>query len=440
MLSDIHMCSIMRTKQTTTITTATSTTEMTGCKNNTVQNGGYAVLVCDEGFRPDGDFIYECYGGSFLVLKYGYCSPAQIIEKVIQKNNSIYWVAIVSILGGILLGFLLVYAAWRLVQRDYRLRKNLGMHELLLQEKDMELSELINAWEISADDVTLVTRIDGESEGAFGEVWYAEWDGMGVAVKRLRSIFASENDPQSLKEFQAEVDFLRKCRHRNIVRFFGAGSMEGRPFLVTEYLELGSLNTYLRKNKDKIAKEQKSAFCLDIQAGMQYLHDVGRLHRDLKSGNVLLSKKLRAKVADFGSMRDILKNKNENVRTTRETETIEPLSMYKSMTMMIGTPMYMAPEILRQERYGPSADVWSFGIVMWEIHIGERPDLTQYTTDFNWKGPFLLRLETALTEGHRLPLDNIPKEYAELIKKCMEMSPLARPTFVELGEELQELS
>eukprot|EP00039_Didymoeca_costata_P002273 m.58879 g.58879 ORF g.58879 m.58879 type:complete len:1458 (-) comp11205_c0_seq1:96-4469(-) len=424
----------------TTQTSSTTSTVPPPCRDMQVLNGNHAILVCEEGFKPSGEYLIKCFGGGFLLKKSGYCSPVRVEKQVIQQSSStkIYWVAVVSIFGGVLLGFLLVYLVWKLVQRDYQLRRNLGRHELLLQEKNMELTELINAWEISPDDVMLIRRIDVESEGAFGEVWYAEWDGMGVAVKRLRSMMEPGEEPDTFagREFEAEVDFLRKCRHRNIVRFFGAGNLDGRPFLVTEYLELGSLNTYIRKNMGDISESLKLSFSLDVQAGMQYLHDLGRLHRDLKSGNVLLSKKLRAKVGDFGSMRDILKSNSSPQHFVLDT----PINHVATLTTGIGTPVYMAPEILRNQHYGPSADVWSFGILLWEIQTETVPDLSRFTEDFDWSGPFLVRMQQALSSGHRLPLDDVPKPYANLITSCTDMSPLARPTFVELGEALQELS
>eukprot|EP00039_Didymoeca_costata_P003804 m.69708 g.69708 ORF g.69708 m.69708 type:complete len:742 (-) comp12081_c0_seq1:63-2288(-) len=363
-------------------------------------------------------------------------------------------------------------------KRFTSMRHDLGVHEQLLNDRTNEVMELISAWEISADDVTLVRRIDHGSEGAFGEVWYAEWDGLGVAVKRLRSaLFAL--DEQASQDFEAEVDFLRKCRHRNVVRFFGAGKWEDLPFLVTEYLELGSLSTYLRQSKSqlpvdmtnistmsfaykatpatsqnpgekiKISWEQRLSFAQDIHAGMQYIHTLGRVHRDLKTANVLLSAKLRCKVADFGTMKDIFQKNRMMERTSKSTfsQSLTSTSMdfvdnkSGTLTAGVGTPLYMAPEVIRGESYGAGADMWSFGIVLWELATRLRPDLTVFANNIDWSGPFLVCLEKALTAGVRLPLrkDEAPPGYAELIKRCNELAPQARPTWDDVGEILEEL-
>eukprot|EP00039_Didymoeca_costata_P021423 m.344467 g.344467 ORF g.344467 m.344467 type:complete len:821 (+) comp24500_c0_seq1:185-2647(+) len=379
-------------------------------------------------------------------------------------------------IGGLFGGLLLALIILTVSRRYKKISKNLGLHMELLANKEAEMDELIRVWEISQDEVTLVRRIDGDSEGAFGEVWYAEWDGLGVAVKKLRQMIV-ELDEFAAADFEKEVDSLRKCRHRNIVRFFGAGKWGDVPFLVAELMEMGSLSSYLRRTKDDgsavdISWAQKINFCLDVQTGMQYIHTFGRVHRDLKTANVLLSKNLRAKISDFGTVKDIFQGNNKGqlggetrrkssvrrrnsekqlgrrVQFSEEDETILipkdqiiGTNMSKTMTSGVGTPLYMAPEVLRGDKYGPSADVWSFGVVLWEIALQVRPDLSQFTEDLNWSGPFMLRLEKALTNGRRLPLgdDECPPGYAGIFRKCQELVPGNRLTFAEIGDLLDTL-
>eukprot|EP00039_Didymoeca_costata_P006189 m.88151 g.88151 ORF g.88151 m.88151 type:complete len:1021 (-) comp13148_c0_seq1:104-3166(-) len=360
-----------------------------------------------------------------------------IVTIVVHSKGSKATEITLYVLLGLFWGGLIAYSIHLLLARDRRLRYTLGKHAELLQQRDEELTELIRAWEISQDDVVLMHRIDGDSEGAFGEVWYAQWDGIGVAVKRLRKTLFEMDDFAS-SEFENEVELIRKCRHRNIVRFFGAGNWDGVPFLVTEYLELGSLSAFLRKSKNTISRSQKISFALDIQAGMHYIHTVGRIHRDLKTGNVLLSKSLRAKVADFGSMKSLLSNESFNMQTVD----LNMAKLTSTLTTGVGTPFYMAPEVLRGERYGVGADIWSFGVVLWEIDTQEIPDLANFVLDFDWSGPFLYKMHMALQQGHRLSTKvcTMPAMYQDLMASCMSLAALARPTFVEIGDILSDIT
>ncbi len=114
-----------------------------------------------------------------------------------------------------------------------------------------------------------------------------------------------------------------------------------------------------------------------------------------------------------------------------------------SLTTGVGTPLYMAPEVLRRSvAYGPSADVWSFGVLVWEIATQARPDLATYVPQAGWRGPFLIALEKALTMGHRLPLDAgaWPPGLAEVVAQCWDMVPGNRPTFAALGDTLSAIA
>eukprot|EP00039_Didymoeca_costata_P029800 m.26453 g.26453 ORF g.26453 m.26453 type:complete len:646 (+) comp7799_c0_seq1:131-2068(+) len=344
--------------------------------------------------------------------------------------------------GGIVVGLALAVIIFYVHKELTSLKENLGLHELLLEEQTTQVKELLGAWDISAQDVKLISLVD---EGAFGEVYHAEWDGIVVAVKRIRKDLF-EMDELASSDFENEVGFLRKCRHRNTVRFFGAGKFDdGLPFLVTEYMAGGSLAAYLKDVS--VTWPQKMSFCLDIQAGMQYIHTLGRVHRDLKTANILLSPSLRAKVADFGSMKDIFKIR-ENIDVSKMQNTslssIESYSTIQnkgSLTQGVGTPMYMAPEVMRTVEYGPSADVWSFGIILWEIATQEIPSL-ELLNEKPPNGPILPWLEKVLTKGNRLPLkdDNWPNGYANVVARCQELVPSVRPTFGELGDILEAIS
>eukprot|EP00039_Didymoeca_costata_P005711 m.83848 g.83848 ORF g.83848 m.83848 type:complete len:823 (+) comp12940_c0_seq2:170-2638(+) len=385
---------------------------------------------------------FTCKCGFLYEFENGYCNlPAPPNH----ESQIIGGVFAGLIFGALIAGF--VFSFKRVRTKMGELKTSLGLHEGLLQDRDAEVQELIQAWDIQSEEISLIRRIDVGYEGAFGEVWYGEWDGLGVAVKRLRSTLISF-DSEAAKDFESEVDFLRRCRHRNIVRFFGAGNWNGVPFLVAEYLELGSLKKYLEnESKENIPWNRKLGFCLDIQGGMQYLHTLGRLHRDLKTANCLLSKRLRCKVADFGSMKDIFFKDSRKEQLTRKNSEIPNINGIKSTaqdipthTVGVGTPLYMSPEVIRGASYGPSSDVWSFGIVMWEIGAQEKPELSKHATDISWKGPYMSCLERALMQGRRLPVGrDWPSGFAEVIAACNQIAPGARPTFSDLGSILEAM-
>ena len=126
--------------------------------------------------------------------------------------------------------------------------------------------------------------------------------------------------------------------------------------MVTEFLSGGSLFDYLHKKKEKLTEELLVSICKDVSLGMAYLHEKNVLHCDLKSSNLLIDENWNVKLCDFGLSRiNTTKNKmkNENIR--------------------VGTPHWMAPEILKGGKYECPSDIYSFGILLWEMMTGKIP-------------------------------------------------------------------
>lgn len=119
--------------------------------------------------------------------------------------------------------------------------------------------------------------------------------------------------------------------------------------MVTEFLSGGSLFDFLHKRGEKLNEEKIFYICKDVALGMSYLHGKNVLHCDLKSSNVLIDENWNVKLCDFGlsRLKDNKKNKKDNIR--------------------VGTPHWMAPEILKGEKYECESDVYSFGILLWEM-------------------------------------------------------------------------
>lgn len=337
-----------------------------------------------------------------------------------------------------------------LTVRSYRsIKAALVEEKQLLLEAHEEVEALRKAWEIDPAELSNFLRIDESSPGTFGDVYKAHWGAATVCVKVLKTSLMMIDDT-TIEEFHREVEFLQRTRHPNLVRFFGAGTMptahdHDAPFLVLEFVENGSLMSQLQR--ELLTWELRFRLLEDIAHGMEYIHDLGLLHRDLKSANVLVTAQMRAKVSDFGSIAHSLYNKSAPQRATTKRQT---LGMEQNgMTAGVGTPFYMSPEVLRSFHYGCQGDVFSFGVLMWEVAEQKMPNLLALTPGLEVKakeaeyGTFALlrnQLE-ALEQGHRLKLTMLPSnhEFAELYFDCVATDSSTRPSFKRIVRKLRTM-
>jgi len=343
------------------------------------------------------------------------------------------------VIGGILAAAacLLYLGVPRYRKRQRQLKANLALHQGLLEESQGEVLALKRAWDISPDEIVLEKRIDQDSEGAFGEVWRGRWGDFAVAVKVLK-LALLQLDEETAAEFEREVDFMQRTRHPHIVRFFGAGRMrDDAPFLVEELMATGSLKVCLRAGRVK-GWATKLQIAQDVASGMHYIHKLGHIHRDLKSGNVLMSGSMRAKVADFGSVGGLLRQvcAPQGDDEWRHMVTQSYSSAASDMTAFVGTPMYMSREMLRGDRYDASTDVWSFGVLLWELASEERPDLIEAHGER--AGVSIVRtLLQLLDANHRLHMrPEWPVAVQKLIGECWGDNPERRPTFDAVEQRL----
>ncbi|ELP92950.1 protein serine/threonine kinase, putative [Entamoeba invadens IP1] len=200
-------------------------------------------------------------------------------------------------------------------------------------------------------------------EGSFGIVYKGNFRGNVVAIKKMKEFKEIDNE---MDEFIKEVAMLDKFRSEFIVYFYGAVFIPTKVCLVTEFAHYGSLQDSIKhKTGDEVNIDMRIKIMLDASKGISYLHDNGILHRDIKPDNILvfsfnLNDKINAKLTDFGSSRNI------NLLMTNMT-----------FTKGVGTPSYMAPEIVIKEKYTKSADIYSFAITMFEA--------------FSWKEAYLIK-------------------------------------------------
>ncbi|PWA74793.1 PAS domain-containing protein tyrosine kinase family protein [Artemisia annua] len=216
---------------------------------------------------------------------------------------------------------------------------------------DMDNSDV----EISWDDLIVREQI---GQGSCGTVYRALWLGSDVAVK----VFTEQKYPDDvIISFRKEVSLMKRLSHPNILLFMGAATSTEHLCIVTEFLPRGSLFRLLQRNAANLDGRRRAHMAVDILTtcfaqGMNYLHHCHPpiVHRDLKSSNLLVDKNWTVKVGDFGLSRI----KHETYLTTRNGN---------------GTPQWMAPEILRNEQADEKSDVYSYGVVLWEIATGKIP-------------------------------------------------------------------
>lgn len=221
-------------------------------------------------------------------------------------------------------------------------------------EKDLlvgTLREDKSALWVSVDPFTLYDDFVKVGEGGVGSVYSAvkKDDKRKLALKSL-DVSLKKN----LHTVEHEIRMMRSCVHPNIVTYFGSYSFEDRLWVCMEYMDGGSLTEII--SICKMTEPQIAAVARNVLKALHYLHSWNRIHRDIKSDNVLLTVDGDIKLADFGYCAEI----------SAETQT---------RNSVVGTPYWMAPELIRGQNYDARVDVWSLGVMCIEMAEGEPPYL-----------------------------------------------------------------
>jgi serine/threonine protein kinase len=243
-------------------------------------------------------------------------------------------------------------------------------------------------------------------EGSFGTVYLGRWHENPVAIKLWNGVLSSEDEQRFIREVQI-VQHLNTPRY--VPQFYGACLEGGQACLVMEYCELGSLYDYLPTHR--LTPTVQHHLALSLAQSLQFLHQRKIIHRDLKSANILLmasSDLLTVKITDFG----LSKAHYPSIASTKD--------MSRALA-------WCAPEILQGEKATYAADVFSAGMVLWEIFTGRRP-FTGRTSLKEW-----------IISGKQESCEEIPKKYAELIMRCWASDSHARPSAAELATALQTI-
>lgn len=313
-----------------------------------------------------------------------------------------------------------------------------------------EIALMSQAWRIEWDDVEMRQEL---GRGAYGAVYRATLkEEFTVAVKVML-------DTQSVDiESDPEICFLKRARHRQIVMFLGCGRMDdGNLFLVLEFCDAGALSNWFYSDQPRHPWRRRLGLLSDAAQGVAYLHTVhDALHRDLKGENILLltvDGRIRAKLADFGTTRIRQRARNYTCAVPSTERRFSAAASFKAdtsgemedrqlMTSATGTPNFMAPELLRDMasefiEYGKPADVYSFGMVLYECVEGDVP---WHHLNSNW----IHVLVNAVLSGKtprvsREHAKGAPEGFMECMRDCLAQLPDDRPDITAVLERLEGL-
>ena len=258
-------------------------------------------------------------------------------------------------------------------------------------------------WEVHPNELEILKRPDGSGtdwelgRGAWGRVYKALRGGVQpVAVKELQTGSSGGIQQISVEAFKQEIAILRACRDANIVQFQGAHLGPDQTLLVTEYMEGGDLMANIAAGRVTWWRRGRK-IAIDVAKGLCFLHARRIVHFDLKSPNILLGRDGTAKIGDVGMAR---------------------ILVHAYVTGVMGTLSWSAPEMLWNTKCTNKADIYSYGIVLWEICTGEKPVRGQL-------------------RDVKVP-EECSEEVRVLMLECLDTRPSRRPSALQIVERLKQ--
>jgi serine/threonine protein kinase len=263
----------------------------------------------------------------------------------------------------------------------------------------------MNDWEISYNEVS-INYDKCLGSGEYGQVYMAKWRGTTVAIKIFKNL-PEEKSFLIIREFET----MTKLHHPNIIQLLG---YINSPFcLIMEYIDNGNLDDYIYNKNHSILCKLKIS--LEILKGLTYIHERKPsyvIHRDIKPSNILIAKNKVVKIADFGISRLLttptLLNSNENLSV---------------MTGNVGTIRYMAPELYDTNIYTTKVDIWSIGMVIYELFERDKPNIDANN---------ISKFKENILKGKRPEFYKTPTEIRNIIKLCWNFDQSRRPCASQL--------
>ncbi len=277
---------------------------------------------------------------------------------------------------------------------------------LVSDEEEFEPGQFLGAYRI----------VRKAGSGGMGHVYEAEDTRLGrrVAIKRLA--LGHRWNPEMAVRFQREARLTSGLSHPNVVTLFDVGELEGTVYLVTEFIEGETLRS--RLNRAELTEDEVLSIAIQTAAALSAAHRLGIVHRDIKPENIMIRADGLVKVVDFGMAKAQAASAGADSGRSMATAT----------GMMLGTLAYAAPEQLKGGAVGPPADLWSFGIVLFEMFERRRP----------FSGETPIHAAMAILDTPVPPMRNTPPAVATLIQQLLEKDPGQRPqSITEVRETLE---
>ncbi|KAE8605843.1 hypothetical protein XENTR_v10015339 [Xenopus tropicalis] len=267
----------------------------------------------------------------------------------------------------------------------------------------------VDQLEISPNSIERIRKL---GRGSFGLVWLGKWNGTTqVAIKELQVT------AQSLqKSLYGEADTMWKLSHERLLKLYAVCLQVSPVFIVTEYMERGTLKRYLRDHQQNrnLELQQLMDFAAQICQGMGYMEQNLCVHRDLRAENILLSAMLSCKIGDFGLARFM-----DSSSIAMSADARIPIK-------------WMAPEVFSEQRYSSKSDVWSFGVLLVEIVTYGKMPFPEITNE--------QYVREMLREGGTLqPPRDAPDNVSYIMNMCWRRAAPTRPTFAELERLIMDL-
>lgn len=261
--------------------------------------------------------------------------------------------------------------------------------------KDPEISELFD----KEDPDKIFEDLREIGHGSFGAVYYARCllTREIVAIKKMS--YLGKQSIEKWQDILKEIRFLRQLKHSNTIEYKGCYLRDHTAWLVMEYC-LGSASDIIEVHKKPLKEEEIAAICEGVLRGLHYLHSLGRIHRDVKAGNILLTENGTVKLADFGSA-----------------------SIKCPANSFVGTPYWMAPEVILamdEGQYDGKVDVWSLGITCIELAERKPPY-------FNMNAMSAL-YHIAQNDTPTLQSAEWTDVFCHFVNSCLQKNPSDRPT------------
>ncbi|XP_017974577.1 PREDICTED: wall-associated receptor kinase-like 8 [Theobroma cacao] len=373
------------------------------------------------------------------------CKPIEHNSPTYLAKKSREWAIIIGCSTSIGTLFLLL-STWRMYKVLKR-RKNIKLKQkyfkrnggLLLQQQltsndgNVENIRLFTSKELEkATDYYNENRILGH--GGQGIVYKGMLtDGSIVAIKKSKMVEKEKLDEMKLQQFINEVIILSRINHRNVVKLLGCCLEIEVPLLVYEFVSNGTLSQLIHDKNEEfpLTWEMRLRIATEIANALSYLHSAASVpiyHRDIKSSNILLDDKYRAKVSDFGISKSIA------------------LDQTHLTTRVQGTFGYLDPEYFRSSQFTEKSDVYSFGVVLVELLTGQKPVSSTQSEEVRSLVPFFLlsiKENSVFDILDPQVMNDGPQEeiiaVAKLAKRCLNLNGQKRPTMKQVATELERI-